>query len=306
MKEYILKNEYLEARFINYGASIISLVDLKTKREMVLSYDKKEMYIVNPNYFGCVVGRNAGRIEQGLIIVNDRKYQLTRNFLDKHQLHSGFNGFQTKYFQEEAGNDYIKFTSISSDMEDGFPGNVKLIVTYRLLDNELNIEYEAESDKDTIISITNHSYFNLNLDKNSNIENHHLFLNCDNYIELDEEMIPKKITPVDNTPFDFRGGKLIGKDICEKNKQLIIANGYDHPYLINKSEDINFVALLSNEDLKLEIYSTQDAVVFYAGNFLDKFRCGLCLETQGVPFFEKNIYQKKEKFYQKTIWKVIS
>src|SRR5690554_5077728 len=234
MKEYIIKNDYIEAAFVNMGASIIRLVDLKTKRNIILSYDDKEMYVDNPNYFGCVVGRNAGRIEKGLLKINGKKYQLSLNFLDKHQLHSGNNGFQTKYFTEEVGRDYIKFTAKSSDQDEGFPGNLQLVVTYRLIKNELHIKYEAISDKDTIINITNHNYFNLNNDKTTNIENHYLTLNCDKYMEIDEEMIPKKIKSVENTSFDFREGKLIGKDINHNKEQIKIANGFDHPFLINK------------------------------------------------------------------------
>lgn len=312
MKEYVLKNDFLEVHFVNYGASITKLIDLKTKRNLVLAYDDMELYKYNPNYFGCVVGRNAGRIENSLLKIYDKRYLLSRNFLDKHQLHSGENGFHQKYFTEKIGNDYIKFTAISHNGEDGFPGNVTLTVTYRLVKNELHLEYEAKSDQMTIINLTNHNYFNLNQDKTKSIENHHLVLNCDHYIELDEEMIPKKVKSVDNTVLDFRKGKLIGKDI--NNDALKLTGGYDHPFIINKN-DLNFVASINNEDIKLDVYSNQDAVIFYSGNFLegDAFRTGLCLETQGIPnsanienYETKNIYQKDELYYQHTIWKVIN
>ncbi len=281
-------------------------------------------YIKNPNYFGCIVGRNAGRIQNSEILLDGKIVTLSKNFLDKHQLHSGYQGFQFQYFEAIINKHQITFLATSQDNEDGFPGNITLKVIYRLVKNELQINYEAVSDQETIINMTNHAYFNLSVDKTQSVENHLLQINAKKYLELDSEMIPKSVSDVAETPFDFRNTKLIGKDIDKDNTQLKIANGYDHPFLINKENKLNPVASLSLNKTTLEVYTNQDALVLYTGNFLDStsmienhktanYRCAVCLETQGIPnsgnlapFKQKNIYHKGSIYTQTTIWKIIS
>lgn len=322
VKEFTLKNEYIEVSFINVGASITRFIDLKSGINVVLGYNDYQIYTENPNYFGCVVGRNAGRIENGVFCLDNKKIELSKNFLGKHQLHSGLNGFQRKTFTEIMNEDSISMIAVSNDGEEGFPGCVRLKVTYQLIDNEFHIKYEAKSDQHTIINLTNHTYFNLNRDKEKSIVNHNLLLNADFFLELDPEMIPKRSKSVIKTPFDFRKSKLIGRDLDETNEQIKIGNGYDHPFLLNKNQSFNHVSQLSVDNLTLDVYSDQDAVIVYTGNFLDgstsisdekkaNYRCAVCLETQGIPnsmhiktFKDKNYYQKDESYRQHTVWKL--
>jgi len=322
IKEYTLRNEHIEVSFVNLGASITRFIDLSSDINIVLSYDDYNMYNHNSFYFGCIIGRNSGRIENASISLADHNIDLSKNFLDKHQLHGGFNGFHTLFFAETINENSITFTATSKDGEDGYPGNVKLEVRYQLVKNELHITYEAQTDQETIINLTNHTYFNLNLNKEASIVNHQLRLYADYYLALEGDMMPKHVTHVENTPLDFRKSKLIGKDINLEDPQLKLGNGYDHPFLINKKEAINHVAELRCDQLTLNVYSDQDAVIFYSGNFLDStvfiqdniknnYRCGLCLETQGIPnsmhidqFKERNIYNKEKNYKQRTIWKL--
>jgi aldose 1-epimerase len=323
LKEYVLKNQKLEAHFINVGASITKLIDLKTGINIIVGHEKIETYQENNlGYMNSVIGRNSGRITDFTLC--GKRYQVSKNIEGIYQLHGGFIGFNTKKFLVEEGKDWIKFNTTAVDGEEGYPGDVNFSITYKLIDDELHLIYEADTTKKTILNFTNHAYFNLNGGPSIDILNHELYLNADRFLLLDPNLIPHKAESLVNTPLDFRKKKTIGKDINNDFDQLKIAGGFDHPYLVNKTDKINHIATASSPltGIKLDIYSTEDVVVFYAGNMMDNSvlveggvrgykHIAFCLETQGVPnsinipeFKNCNLYGPGEKYYQETIWKI--
>lgn len=323
VKRLTLENESIEFSCLNIGASITCFRERSTGINAVLAYKDPKKYLTNPNYFGCVIGRSSGRIKNAELSIDGKIYQLSKNFISKHNLHTGFHGFQTKMFDVITLNDNkIVLKAISKSGEDGFPGQVTLTITYALTDHELHISYDATCDQKTIINITNHAYFNLNV-KNDTILDHELMVNADYYFMLDEEMIPVKPHSVDGSPFDFRKKQNIGEVLTKLHPQLEIAKGIDHPFIINKAtHEMNPVARLNNDRLALEIFSDQDAVIVYSGNFLegiheiedgeyDFWRSAICLETQGIPnsqyisgFEDRNIYELGLPYKQRTIWRL--
>jgi aldose 1-epimerase len=322
IKEYRIKNDYLEASFLNLGAIITKLVDLKTGVNVIVGHHDRETYRTNPGYMNAVIGRHSGRIQD--FELDGHHYTVTKNASELFQLHGGFNGFNVKFFDVTEGEGFITFRTTSEHLEEGYPGKVEFSITYRLVENELHLEYQAVSTDKTILSFTNHAYFNLSGKAENTILNHELMINADDYIELDQHMIPIKRSSLKNTPLDLSQKKRIGLDMHADFNQMTLAKGFDHPYLINKTSIINHVATLYSPEsnLSLEIYSDQDVVVLYTGNFInDSFllndgvtggaNYALCLETQGVPnsinisgFEDKNIYEANEVYRQKTIWKI--
>lgn len=323
MKEYVLKNEKLEVHFIDVGAVITKLIRLETGINIIVGHEDLKTYQENNiGYMNAVIGRHSGRITD--FTLAGEVYQVTKNINGIYQLHGGFQGFNTKEFAVETGENWIMFTTTSKDGEEGYPGAVAFSITYSLYEDEVHLLYEATTSKTTVLSFTNHAYFNLNGDVTKDILNHELYLNADRYLLLDQNLIPYEAAPLDNTPLDFRKMKPIGKDLNQDFKQLHIAGGFDHPYLLNKENKINHVATLRSPltGLTLDIHSTEDVVVFYAGNAINDDctvvggikgykHMALCLETQGIPnslnieeFKEKNIYGPEDKYLQKTIWKI--
>ncbi|MDD4000482.1 MAG: galactose mutarotase [Bacilli bacterium] len=323
MKEYVLKNEKLEAHFISVGACITKLIDLQSGINVIVGHKNLETYKENNlGYMNSIVGRNSGRITDFLL--NGKVHQVSKNVKDLYQLHGGFNGFNKKEYHIEEGENFLKFSTTALDGEEGYPGDVNFSITYKLIADELHLIYEATTNKKTILNFTNHAYFNLNGSTEIDILNHELYLNSDRYLLLDRNLLPYKAAVLDNTPLDFRKMKVIGKDINADFEQLEIAGGFDHAYLIRKKAQMNHVATLKSPltKLSLDIHSTEDVVVFYAGNSISSKvltsdgvkgykRMALCLETQGVPnainipeFKNNNLYDPKEKYFQETVWKI--
>lgn len=324
IKEYTLKNEYLTVCFINLGATITKLIDRKTGINILVGHHDLEVYRENPGYMNSIIGRHAGRIED--VVLDGQKMKLNKYTNDDYQLHGGIKGFHMKYFDVVEGKNSLTFQTSSDHLEEGYPGQVNFKITYQLINNELHLNYEAVSTEKTIMNFTNHAYFNLSGNIGHSILNHELMINADDYIELQENMVPFNRATVSNTPLDFRQMKSIGSDIDQDFKQLRIANGYDHPFIVNKMGHINHVATLHSNETKitLDVYSDQEVVVLYTGNFIDENfvlndgvqgskHCALCLETQGVPnaqhldkFKENNIVNSDEIYRQTTIWRIMS
>ncbi len=323
--EYSLSNDKISVSFINIGASIVSFKDLGKKIDIIVSHDDKKMYLTNPGYLGSITGRHAGRIKDAKFIIDDETYHVPKNFLDKHHLHGGDQGFSFKYFEATLLKNSIKFKATSPHMEAGYPGSIKLEVIYTIKDNELHIEYSATTDKKTILELTNHAYFNLDGSTKEGIKDHLLSINADDYLVIDDELIPLKKASVKNTPFDFRKFKSIGKDLTCDEKQLKTTNGYDTQLIINKkvNEFVHAATLKSNKtNLQLDIFSDQDVLVLYTGNYLDEtyqFDNGqkgypyaaICLESQGIPnsinmkeYKDRDIYTKNTPYKQHTVWKL--
>lgn len=327
-----LKNSSgMEVEVSNYGATLVNVYiphDNK-KLDVVLGYDKLESYLSNPRYFGSTVGPNCNRIENATFTLGDIQYKLEKND-NENNLHSGDKGFQKVLWNvcKNEEENYIEFTYNKSDNEQGFPGNVETKVRYTLTeDNELKINYEAISDKDTVVNLTNHTYFNLSGHDNKDATNQQLWINAKHFTPVkDSKSIPTgEIRPVKDTPMDFTTMKRINEDINADYDQLIYAGGYDHNYVINKKiEGIEEIAELYSEetDIAMEVYSDMPGVQFYAGNFISggpigkkntlyENRCGVCLETQFFPNsindknFKAPILGAGDKYESTTIYKFI-
>lgn len=315
----ILENDYLKITFTSYGASIRSIIVKELNREIVYGYLNESSYQDNKDYFGCVVGRSAGRIRNGVIYDNDTKYELTKNFQNKHTLHGGY-GLHNKKFSYELGENKIIFSTISPHLDNGFFGDCEIKIIYELIDNKLSMDIFATTKTRAYLNLTNHMAFNLNQDKEKNILNHQLLINADKMIEIDNECIPYRIVEVNNN-FDFRIKKEIQQDLFAKDEQLIIGKGYDHPYLLNKVND-NLASTLEVEDLKVNIYTSFPALVLYIGNYLEDeidltsgksiHRGSVALEPQGIPnnqefeqYKNNNVIAKNKPLKEYVIWEFI-
>ena len=330
--QYTLKNSNgMEVSIISYGGIITSW---KAKdrngnyRDIVLGFNNLSDYETSSPYFGALIGRYGNRIRKGKFSLDGVEYNLAVNNGENH-LHGGLKGFDKVIWDvEERVNDksvslILRYTS--SDMEEGYPGNLDVKVTYTLTnDDELRVRYEAETDKKTIINLTQHSYFNLSAGLSRDILSHEITINSDSYLPVDQTLIPTgELRDVGGTPFDFRESKSIGDDINNEDKQLTFGNGYDHCWVLNKQDEgIRLVATAYDpvSGRLLEVSSDQPGIQFYSGNFLDgtlvskdgakyEFRSGFCLETQHYPdspnqeSFPTVILNPGEKYDTKTIFK---
>lgn len=324
----------LIAKFTNYGAILVSLfVPDKNRKldDIVLGFDTLENYFTNDIcYFGSTIGRNSNRVKNATFILNGSTYNLDKNERDKNNLHSGFNPYNKRVwnYTVDESNNSVSFNLISPDGDQGFPGEFDITVTYTLTDNnELKINYNGKSTKDTIANMTNHSYFNLCGNTSGTAMNQNLYINADKFVEVDNELIPTgNFVAVENTPMDFRNSKPIGEDIDTDFEQLKFTGGYDHAYVINKTQDgIEKIAVLSDEKSgrTMEVYTDSVGVQFYAGNFIEnnkvigkdncmyKNRSGICLETGFLPDsmnqenFVSPVLKANEIYNTTTIYKFV-
>lgn len=328
---YKLTNSHgVEVHAMNYGGIILSIrvPDRKGQfADIVLGHGTMEGYIPNPPYIGAIVGRYANRIANGTFTLDGKTYNLPKND-GPNTLHGGTTRTFDKVVWEGEplkGKTGVAFTYLSKDGEEGFPGNCKVKVTYTLTDaNELVIDYEATTDKDTPINVSQHSYFNLKGEGNGDILEHEIMINADRFTPVNKNLIPTgELAPVKGTPLDFTKSTRIGARIDEKNEQLELAHGYDHNFVINrKGTGLELAARVyePTSGRVLEVSTTQPGVQFYTGNFLDgtvtgkqghvyKRRYGFCLETQHFPDspnhpnFPTTILKPGETFHQKTVFK---
>ncbi len=310
-------------KITNYGGIITHIYtpDKNGKNDdVVLGFDEFEKYTGEHPYFGAIVGRFANRIAGGKFELNGKLYKLAVNNGPNH-LHGGIEGFDKKLWtawtEKKEGEVILKLAYESEHMEEGYPGNLMVEVSYSLNNkNELIIDYKAESDQDTIINLTNHSYFNLNI-KNGNILDHDLQMDCSGYTPVDDSSIPKGgVKEVKGTAYDFTEMKKIRKDFAK------LENGYDHNFVIDKKEDEFkwFARVREKESGRvMEVGTSQPGVQFYTANFLDNIKGkddwdykpqhALCLETQHFPDspnrpdFPSVVLKKSEQYSQKTVYK---
>ena len=303
VNEYTLTSDAgLEVSIISYGGIITSLKapDRNGKlADVVLGYDSIDGYLTDTNYFGALIGRYGNRIGKGQFTIDGVKYQLDTNNAENH-LHGGHEGYDSKNWAvtpyEADGHVGLKMQLISPDGDGGFPGNAAIQVDYRLVGNELIMDYKATADKKTHINLTQHSYFNLAGE--GDILDHKLTIPAQYITPVDAGLIPTgEFMPVQGTPFDFTSAKAIGKEINAKDQQLEYGLGYDHNWVLNKEHtgEFKLSAKLEHEESGrvLEIYSSEPAIQFYSGNFLNgtakgkgrtfEHRTGLCLEPQHFP-----------------------
>ena len=299
---YTLTNEHgIEVRITNYGGALVSLKAPDRRGEfadVALGFETLEQYVSNPRYFGGLIGRHANRIGLGKFLLDGTEYQLTQNNGGNH-LHGGARGFDKRVWKarEESSEQAValRLEYLSVDGEEGYPGNVIANVTYTLRpDNEVEINYEATTDRDTIVNMTSHAYFNLA--GAGDILGHQLTLHADAFTPVTKELIPTgEIRPVEKTPMDFRRAKAIGADLSE-------AGGYDHNFVLQGYDGAHDNCSLRpaarlyepQSGRVLEILTTEPGIQFYSGNFLDgsltgkggvvyhKYT-GLCLEPQHFP-----------------------
>lgn len=296
----LINDHKMEVELLSLGGIITKIIvpDQAGKLEnVVLGYQDLETYAENPPFFGTIVGRTSGRIHKGQVTINDVTYQFPVNN-NTNSLHGGNNGFNTKVWEvhlienEEAVAVELSYTS--PDGEEGYPGNLATKVTYTLNNNnELNIRYEAISDKDTLVNLTNHTYFNLSGEAKSQILEHIMCIDSEKVCRLDADSIPtgEWIDVKKETAFDFNSPKVIGKDIDAPETSL--QSGYDHPWLLSKKNVIDAYYHDPVSGRIMEIITDEKAVVVYAMNFADPLvlsngkvatpRYGICFETQSLP-----------------------
>jgi aldose 1-epimerase len=286
----------LEVKIMNYGGTITSIMAPDkdgNKVNVNLGFDNLAQYEAGTPYFGALIGRFGNRIANGEFTLDGETYQLATNNGPNH-LHGGLVGFDkviwdaTPVFDPE--NPGLKLTYLSEDGEEGYPGNLEVTVVYTLIGDDLQIEYEAQTDKATPINLTNHAYYNLA--GQGSILDHILTINADHYTPVDEDLIPTgEIAEVEGTPFDFNEPQVIGARIDQ------VPGGYDHNYVVSltPSPELQFASKLKDpkSGRTLEIYTNEPGIQFYSGNFLDgtlvsgdyvyEQYAGLCLETQHFP-----------------------
>lgn len=335
VEKYTLKNNNgVEMEVITFGGRITSLkVPNKYGKfeNVVLGFNNLEDYLrPDDPYFGALIGRYGNRIAKGKFSLNGDEYPLAINNGANH-LHGGVIGFDRVIWEvtpmESENGPSLKLKYLSKDGEEGYPGNLKVTVVYTLTDeNTLEVSYEATTDKTTIVNLTQHAYFNLSGDFSKPILDHEITINADNYVPVDDNLIPTgELSDVTNTPFDFRTAKSIGRDIENKNDQLVKGKGFDHCWVLNEqNKGIRWAAsaFQTESGRLLEIYTDEPGIQFYTGNFLDgtlpmpnggtySHRTGFCLETQHYPDspnqkdFPSVVLNPGETYKSKTIFKFL-
>lgn len=313
--------------FLNLGGVITDILvpDKKGNIEnVVLKYEDLETYVTNPSYYGAIVGRTAGRIANGTTKLNDEVLTFNKNY-GVNQGHGGPNGFTFKIFNVEVRENENEVSALlsyySKDGEEGYPGNLKVNIIYTINENnEFKITYKAISDKDTLVNLTNHSYFNLSGSCKEDILDHYLYVNSDFLIELNNNQVPTgRLLYVENTPFDFNIAKKIGRDINSDDPQLAIGQGYDHPWILNPEGNLKLRLVHKESGRVMDVYTNQKSVVLYTLNFPDDktLACGrkankrdaIAIETQSPPIGENNIFtkysilRKGEEYFKETVYK---
>lgn len=324
----IENNAGVKAGIITRGATLNNFIcpdKNGVMGDIIAGFDTILGHINSGTFTGAVVGQYANRIANGEFILGGEKYELTKNENGVTCLHGGGEYNSALWRPMIIDDNAIEFSYTSPDGENGFPGNVDVTVTYLLTDrNELEIHYKAVSDKDTIINLTNHAYFNLGTTASGDILDTELMIDADFYTPTDERSIPTgEILSVENTPFDFRTPKKIGKDISSDDPQLVMARGYDHNFCLN-GEPRAFKVFAKARDEKsgrtLEVSTDLPGVQFYTGNYMDgetgkdgiglDKHYGFCLETQFYPDtpnrqqFPSCTLKAGEEFKSVTVFKV--
>lgn len=300
---FVLKNKNgMEVCITNFGGRIVSVMVPDRDgimRDVVLGFDSIQDYLTYPTDFGATIGRYANRINQGRVTVEGVDYQLPCNNYG-HCLHGGPQGFQYRVFDaRQLDSQALELTYRAADGEEGFPGNLTCKVTFRLTDeNAIDIRYSAETDRTTVINLTNHSYFNLDGDPTRTNADYLLTLDADAYTPVDSTfMTTGEILPVEGTEMDFRQPTPIGARIDLDTEQLRNGKGYDHNWVLNtRGNDTRPCATLQSPrtGIVLQVYTNEPGIQVYAGNFLDgtlrgkqgivyPHRASVCLETQKYP-----------------------
>jgi aldose 1-epimerase len=332
---YFLHNGNLTAAITNYGARVVSLIvpdKNGAPTDVVLGYDSIGKYLHQPDtYLGAIVGRYGNRIAKGKFRLNGKEYTLYKNN-GLNSLHGGKKGFDAVVWSaRKLDTSTLRLTYLSKDGEEGYPGNLQVTVTYKLDSGGLRIDYEATTDKATVLNLTNHSYFNLNGQGSGTINNHTLEISASYYTPVDSTLIPTgKIDPVGGTPFDFRQPTAIGVRVNDSaNQQIKFGRGYDHNFVLDvvkgtatPYEGRGPAAMVTGDlsGITLAVYTDQPGIQLYGGNFMqgtnplkggktDGYRTAFCLETQhfpnspNEPSFPTTVLKPGEKFQSWTFFR---
>jgi len=322
---YSLADGKVEARITNYGGIIVSLrtPDRNGKLDdVVLGYDSFDGYRSNPAYFGAIIGRYANRIAHGSFQLDGKTYSVPKNDGDN-ALHGGTSGFNKAVWSAREIKDGIELTYVSKDGEQGFPGTLATVVRYTLEGGALRIDYSATTDKDTVLNLTNHSYFDLAGQGKGEVLGHVVKIDAERFTPVDSTLIPTgELKPVQGTPFDFRAPHAIGERIDANDAQLKLGLGYDHNFVLDHAEGQLAEAAEVYEPTTgriLKVLTTEPGVQLYTGNHLDgsitgkqgivyKPRFAFCLETQHFPdspnhpSFPSTELKPGQKFHSVTVY----
>ena len=328
---YTLKNSKgAEATITTYGARVVTLkMPDKTSKfdDIVLGFDNLDGYLQTPPppYFGATIGRYGNRIAGGKFQLDGVTYTLAKNN-GANSLHGGNVGFDKVVWTAKPGNGQsVTLTYLSKDGEEGYPGNLTANVTYTLTDNnELQIEYSATTDKDTVVNLTNHSYFNLAGQGEGDILGHVVMIDADRFTPVDKGLIPTgELKPVEGTPFDFRKPTPIGARIDANDPQIALGPGYDHNFVLNRTgPSLQLAARVTDPKTGrvMEVLTTEPGLQFYTSNFLDGTlkgvgrkvyprRSAFCMETQHFPdspnhpSFPTTTLKPGETYHSETVYR---
>lgn len=292
----------MEAAISTYGGIVVSLKtpDRSGKLgDVVLGFDDLKGYLGASPYFGALVGRYGNRIAKGKFSLDGVEYTLAKNN-GENSLHGGLRGFDKRVWTaKEVSPESLELSYFSKDGEEGYPGNLSATVTYTLTDNnELKIDYSATTDKDTVLNLTNHSYFNLAGEGEGDILGEMVMINADRFTPTDSGLIPTgELRSVEGTPFDFRKPHAIGERINSTDEQIVMAKGYDQNFVLNRTGNgLELAARVTDPKTGrvMEVLTTQPGLQFYSSNFLDGTihgkggkvygpRAAFCMETQHFP-----------------------
>lgn len=292
----------MEAAISTYGGIVVSLKtpDRSGKLgDVVLGFDDLKGYLGTSPYFGALVGRYGNRIAKGKFSLDGVEYTLAKNN-GENSLHGGLRGFDKRVWTaKEVSPESLELSYFSKDGEEGYPGNLSATVTYTLTDsNELKIDYSATTDKDTVLNLTNHSYFNLAGEGEGDILGEMVMINADRFTPTDSGLIPTgELRSVEGTPFDFRKPHAIGERINSTDEQIVMAKGYDQNFVLNRAGNgLELAARVTDPKTGrvMEVLTTQPGLQFYSSNFLDGTihgkggkvygpRAAFCMETQHFP-----------------------
>lgn len=326
---YSLKNKSgSKALITNFGGRLVGLFvpDKEGKLvDVVAGFDRIDGYQKSTEpYFGATIGRYGNRIAKGRFTLDGKAYKIFTNN-GSNTLHGGKKGYQDVVWDASLlDSQTLELRYLSKDMEEGFPGNLNVTVTYTLTDdNALKISYKASTDKNTVVNLTNHAFFNLNGSQSGTILNHLLKINADKYTPVDSTLIPSgKIEDLKGGPFDFTHAKTIGRDIEAKDTQLQNGKGYDHNFVLNPHQVNDAIAIVTGDKtgIVMSVYTDQPGLQFYSGNFMqskntmkgnhkDDFRTAFALETQhfpdspNQPSFPSTVLKPGESYQSQSIYK---
>jgi len=320
--EYQLTDGKMTVCVLTYGCVVNKILVPNAKGEMVdvvLGYDDLAGYENNGGYLGAFIGRVGNRIKDSRFVINGTTYNVVANE-GRNCLHGGKEGFDKKIYDAKIDGEKLILSSVSPDGEQGFPGTLNMQVTYSIIDGGLDMSYRAVCDKDTTVSLTNHSYFNL--DGEGTILEQELYINSDYITPVDKELIPTgELMVIDSTPFDFTKPTKVGLYIDYPHKQIEFGKGYDHNYVLKNYGKYEAVASLESKKsgIKMEVLTDCLGVQFYAGNCLNNEvgkggrihvkHSALCLETQNFPnainqpSFPNSILKAGEEYVTRTTYK---